>query len=42
MVKTTLITTLLASALYATAASAAWVPEKPVEFSDGKWSWNHA
>lgn len=26
------ITTLLASVLYATAASAAWVPEKPVEF----------
>lgn len=32
MPKTTLITTLLASALYATAACAAWVPEKPVEF----------
>jgi len=32
MRKTTLLTTLLASALYATAASAAWVPEKPVEF----------
>ncbi len=27
-----LMTTLLATALYATAASAAWVPEKPVEF----------
>jgi len=32
MKKTTLITTLLATALYAAAASAAWVPEKPVEF----------
>jgi len=32
MPRITLITTLLASALYATAASAAWVPEKPVEF----------
>jgi len=32
MFKTKLITTLLASALYATAAAAAWVPERPVEF----------
>jgi tripartite-type tricarboxylate transporter receptor subunit TctC len=32
MSKTKLIATLLASALYATAASAAWAPEKPVEF----------
>ncbi|MEO8409831.1 MAG: tripartite tricarboxylate transporter substrate-binding protein [Propionivibrio sp.] len=32
MSTTKLITTLLASALYATAASAAWVPERPVEF----------
>jgi len=32
MKKTTLITTLLASALYAAAASAAWAPDKPVEF----------
>ena len=32
MKKTTLITTLLASALYAAAASAAWTPDKPVEF----------
>ena len=32
MKKSMLITTLLASALYAASASAAWVPEKPVEF----------
>jgi tripartite-type tricarboxylate transporter receptor subunit TctC len=32
MLKAKLITTLIATALYATAASAAWVPEKPVEF----------
>lgn len=32
MSKTRLTATLLASAIYATAASAAWVPEKPVEF----------
>lgn len=32
MLSSKLIPTLLASVLYATAASAAWVPEKPVEF----------